>query len=462
MVARADLQRRLVEEVLALDEPYRSTLVERWFEGRTPEQIARRLGISDSTVRTRLAREHALLRERLQRREGTTWMSALAALGAAHGSAPAATTTLATGGTLVAAGTKLTLIAVAVALGALWWAWPAHDATQASGAPEARAASAPAPAGDVTPNRQVSEAARERVVVPRQETPTPAVASPPPELSEVEAEELEARDRVFEGLKLRGLVIRGREPLESGTAWLAQGNRIAPRDQRKPWGGVLNPVPTPDGEPCSTPTGSGGRFEFEFRSSAWSSGSSSRPFRCDRRQARRAHARAIDVPEVPVDLPLAVEADAQRLHDPVDGAVAAPEAEAVVDAMPRPEALRDDPPRRACPEDSEHAAECGAVVIPTAAARLAREQGAGEGPILVAELVSSHPCASLGSSAAQDPASARCVRASNRQSHEAISHAWSPSIELPRRASPPAPTPAARPGPSSCAASSPSTSSPAL
>ena len=265
LVARADLQRRLVEEVLALDEPYRSTLVERWFEERTPDDIARRLGVPASTVRTRLARGHALLRERLERREGTNWMSALAALGAAHGGAPAATTTFATGGMLVATGTKLTLLAAVVALGALWWAWPAHDATQASGAPEARAASAPTPADDVTPNRQVSEPAREEVVVPRQETPTPAVAAPPPELSEAEAEELEAQDGVFEGLKLRGLVLRGREPLASGTAWLAPGNRIAPQDPRQPWGGVPNPVPTPAGTaPRSTPIGSDGRFEFEF------------------------------------------------------------------------------------------------------------------------------------------------------------------------------------------------------
>lgn len=265
LVARADLQRRLVEEVLALDEPYRSTLIERWFEERTPEQIARRLGISASTVRTRLARGHALLRERLQRREGTNWMPALAALGAAHGGAPAATTTLATGGMLVATGTKLTLLAVAVALGALWWAWPAHDATQASGALEARSTSVATPVDDVARSAQMSEPARDEVVdlAPRVEQ-APAGAVPPPELSEDEAEELEARDGVFEGLKLRGLVIRGREPLESGTAWLAPGNRIAPSDPRQPWGGVLNPVPTPDGAPRSTPIGSDGRFEFEF------------------------------------------------------------------------------------------------------------------------------------------------------------------------------------------------------
>lgn len=264
MVARAELQRRLVEEVLALAEPYRSTLIERWFEERTPEQIARRIGVPASTVRTRLARGHALLRERLARREGTKWMSALAALGAAHGGAPAATTTLATGGMLVATGSKLTLLTVALALGALWWAWPADDATHGSGAPEARTASAQTPAAEVARSPEISEPARDEVQAPLQEEQPPAVAAPLPELSEDEAEELEARDGLFEGLKLRGLVIRGREPLQTGTAWLAPGNRIAPNDPRQPWGGVLNPVPTPDGAPRSTPIGPDGRFEFEF------------------------------------------------------------------------------------------------------------------------------------------------------------------------------------------------------
>jgi RNA polymerase sigma-70 factor (ECF subfamily) len=270
MLARADLQRRLVEEVLALAEPYRSTLLERWFEERSPEEIARRLGVPASTVRTRLARGHALLRERLERREGKNWMSALAALGAAHAGAPAATTTLATGGMLVATGTKLTLLAVALALGALWWAWPAHDATPVNGALEARTTSTTTPATEVMRGHELHEPARDEVLVPVQEKQAPAAASPPSELSEEEAEALEVRDGVFEDRKLRGLVIRGREPLESGTAWLAPGNRIAPHDPRQPWGGVLNPVPTPEGtQPRSTPIGSDGRFEFELPNSTY-------------------------------------------------------------------------------------------------------------------------------------------------------------------------------------------------
>jgi len=265
IVARAELQRRLVEEVLALAEPYRSTLLERWFEERSPEEIARRLGVPASTVRSRLARGHALLRERLERREGTKWMSAMAALGNAHGAATATSATLAIGGTLLTTGTKLTVLAVALALGALWWAWPAESPAPLNGSLEARSTNVATPVDDVARKPQLSEPERDEVAVAPTQRQAPAVASPPPELSEAEAEELEARDGMFEGLKLRGLVIRGREPLTSGTAWLAPGNRVAPKDPRQPWGGVLNPNPTPEGiEPRSTPIGPDGRFEFEF------------------------------------------------------------------------------------------------------------------------------------------------------------------------------------------------------
>lgn len=67
-----------------------------------------------------------------------------------------------------------------------------------------------------------------------------------------------------------------------------------------------------------------------------------------RRRARRAHARAVDAPEVPIDAALAVETYAQCLDDPVEGAVAAPAVEAMVDALPRSEPLGQFAPWRAC------------------------------------------------------------------------------------------------------------------
>lgn len=269
LVARAELQRRLVEEVLALPEPYRETLLERWFEERTPEQIARRLGVNASTVRTRLARGHALLRERLERREGRNWLPALAALGRSR---EVAETSIGTGGLLVATGTKLALFGVVLALGALWMAWPTRGAAPESAARPAIAAEAPAT--EVASATAPQAVGRTEIELPE----TLSVASeadagdapPDGELSESEAAAMELADGLVEAGVLRGLVVRGRTPVSSGTAWLCPGIREAPHDPRDPWPGIHNPVPTPDGvDPRSAPIGPDGRFRFEGVRGAW-------------------------------------------------------------------------------------------------------------------------------------------------------------------------------------------------
>src|SRR6185295_18199887 len=54
LLERAQLERRLAELVIALDEPYRSTVLLRYREGLTAEQIAKQQGIPAGTVRSRL------------------------------------------------------------------------------------------------------------------------------------------------------------------------------------------------------------------------------------------------------------------------------------------------------------------------------------------------------------------------------------------------------------------------
>ncbi len=54
LVARAEAQRSVVDAVLALAEPYRSTVLLHYFEDLSSAEIARRLGIPDGTVRRRL------------------------------------------------------------------------------------------------------------------------------------------------------------------------------------------------------------------------------------------------------------------------------------------------------------------------------------------------------------------------------------------------------------------------
>ena len=64
------LHRRLVDLVLELDEPYRSTVIARFVEGRTSASIARSLGIPEGTVRKRLWEALSRLRAGLDARSG--------------------------------------------------------------------------------------------------------------------------------------------------------------------------------------------------------------------------------------------------------------------------------------------------------------------------------------------------------------------------------------------------------
>lgn len=65
LVARAQLQQRVAAAVLELAEPYRSTLLARFFEELPPAAIAAKLGAPIETVKTRQKRGLELLRERL-------------------------------------------------------------------------------------------------------------------------------------------------------------------------------------------------------------------------------------------------------------------------------------------------------------------------------------------------------------------------------------------------------------
>lgn len=67
ILERENLRRHLVENLLALDEPYRSALVLRFFEELPPREVARRLGVPVETARTRIRRGLECLRERLDR-----------------------------------------------------------------------------------------------------------------------------------------------------------------------------------------------------------------------------------------------------------------------------------------------------------------------------------------------------------------------------------------------------------
>jgi len=67
MREREETLRVVVAAVLELDEPYRSVVLLRWFEGLPPREIAARLQVDATVVHTRLSRAHQKLREKLDR-----------------------------------------------------------------------------------------------------------------------------------------------------------------------------------------------------------------------------------------------------------------------------------------------------------------------------------------------------------------------------------------------------------
>ena len=83
LLEKVAVQRSVVDGVLALREPYRSALILRYFEGLSPQGIARSTDTPVATVKTRLARGLGMLRERLDREyggDGEAWLRAVAPL----------------------------------------------------------------------------------------------------------------------------------------------------------------------------------------------------------------------------------------------------------------------------------------------------------------------------------------------------------------------------------------------
>ncbi|MGE5185645.1 MAG: sigma-70 family RNA polymerase sigma factor [Acidobacteriota bacterium] len=104
LLAQMRLHRLLVELVLELDEPYRSTIIARFVEGRTSASIAQALGIPAGTVRKRLHEALSRLRAGLDADAGDRkrWAPAVLAF--------------AKGGMQVAKPTKLVLAVLAALL----------------------------------------------------------------------------------------------------------------------------------------------------------------------------------------------------------------------------------------------------------------------------------------------------------------------------------------------------------
>jgi len=151
---RLELQRFVSDLVLRLDEAKRMAIYLRYYEGLEPQAIAERLGVPVKTVKTRLARGLAELRERLDARaqgDRSAWVSAFLPLATASRSALPAASAGIVGGLLM----KKTIVAAGLVLAA-WWLWRTVSSERVEGVASAEqaesvaalepAASAPPPA----------------------------------------------------------------------------------------------------------------------------------------------------------------------------------------------------------------------------------------------------------------------------------------------------------------------------
>jgi RNA polymerase sigma factor (sigma-70 family) len=150
LLAQVELSKRLLQLVEGLAEPYRSTLLLRYYDDLSPAEIARRQNVAQGTVRWRLKVAMDNLRRELARRDGDDWRNALVPLAGvrAAGHAKGASMSYAIGVT-AAAGVVLVTGAVLVV--------PARGA-----APPPKTAATVAAAGCPAPPPQARPAAMQR------------------------------------------------------------------------------------------------------------------------------------------------------------------------------------------------------------------------------------------------------------------------------------------------------------
>ena len=212
VVLKVAAHREVVEAVLELDEPYRTTILLRFYEDLAPAAIARAQGVPVATVKTRLARGLERLRARLDRTHGTDgrgWILALLPLFEKPGGPAAATLW----SLIVSMNLKLAAAALAAIGGAaLLWSWNRSTDMPPASALAAAATTGPSlekPSGD-----HLAQPAATGVRVPEPATPEPAAAIAP-----AKAPEKDARSAVHG----RVLDLRSR-PLSGVRVWFRDGS----------------------------------------------------------------------------------------------------------------------------------------------------------------------------------------------------------------------------------------------
>jgi RNA polymerase sigma-70 factor (ECF subfamily) len=214
VASRREALRAVTAALFALEEPYQTTLVLRYFEDRSPTEIAAGTKTSLATVKSRLQRGLQLLRARLDTNAAGDWRRALIA---AAGLPPLLTTAtlLTTGALMMSNGSKLAiLVAAAAACAAVMWSRGDAPAPIAV-APAASVPTAPVDAAAPAPTREP---------VPTERSEIATAEATPPLLAHPFEYDLQIQVRDRDGL-----------PVANAQAWLG------------PAGCALAKVPVPTG-----------------------------------------------------------------------------------------------------------------------------------------------------------------------------------------------------------------------
>jgi len=194
VLAREEARRRIVNAVLALDEPNRSTMLLRYFQQMSHGEIAKHFGVPVETVRTRIKRSLERLRDQLDRENGErgAWCAALlpfakaapaTALAAAGASIGTTLTAISAGVLVMSAKVKIaSSVAVVASLGLAWLFLHGRDdadeaarRARATTTKEAAPLAAPAEADALAP-----KGAPPVDIAAKREDATPAFASAEP------------------------------------------------------------------------------------------------------------------------------------------------------------------------------------------------------------------------------------------------------------------------------------------
>jgi len=218
--------RTLVDQVNALAEPYRTTIVLRFLRDRSPREIAREQELPVKTVHTRIERGLAHLRRALDRGHGgdrRSWMSALAAVAVpVEGGAGAGS--LVIGGIAMGTMTKVSG-AVLVAAACVYFATrtPPAEPPRMTATVEPPAAGVELVEAELLPSAEgpATEAARRSPVV--EEPPARAAAARGTKVLRVVLEGISGEDARRTRVTLTGVDERHAWPAEIRDAWPCQG-----------------------------------------------------------------------------------------------------------------------------------------------------------------------------------------------------------------------------------------------